>query len=187
MNMSQFQLNGRVALVTGGSKGLGLAMARQLAQAGADVLICSRHAEELKAAHDLIVEGTSQKCQWKVADVSRREDVRDLAQWALNAFGRVDILVNNAGTNKPQAIDAIDDAVWDEVMVDEEGEDEWCWEKDFELTDDAVILPPIEQASVPMFFVCAAGSSGTACSLQGWEPLSELRPHQVCTPTDCHG
>lgn len=116
MNMSQFQLDGRVALVTGGSKGLGLATARQLAQAGADVLICSRHAEELKAAHDHIVEGTSQKCQWKVADVSRREDVRDLAQWALNAFGRVDILVNNAGTNKPQAIDAIDDAVWDEVM-----------------------------------------------------------------------
>ena len=80
-----------------------------------------------------------------------------------------------------------DESVWDEVMVDEEGEDEWCWEKDFELTDDAVILPPIEQASVTMFFVCASGSSGTACSLQGWEPLSELRPHQVCTPTDGHG
>jgi hypothetical protein len=80
-----------------------------------------------------------------------------------------------------------DESVWDEVMVDEEGEDEWCWEKDFELTDDAVILPPIEQASVTMFFVCASGSSGTACSLQGWEPLSELRPHQVCTLTDCHG
>ncbi len=71
------------------------------------------------------------------------------------------------------------DAPHEEVMVDEEGEDEWCWEADFELTDDAVILPPIEQASEPMFFVCAAGSSGTARSLQGWEPLSELRPHWV--------
>ena len=71
------------------------------------------------------------------------------------------------------------DAPHEEVMVDEEGEDEWCWEEEFELTDDAVILPPIEQAGEPMFFVCAAGSSGTACSLQGWEPLSELRPHHV--------
>lgn len=116
MSMSQFQLDGRVALVTGGSKGLGLAMARQLAQAGANVLICSRHADELKAAHEVIVAGTSRQCHWKVADVSKRGDVGDLAKWALGVFGRVDILVNNAGTNKPQAIDAIDDATWDEVM-----------------------------------------------------------------------
>ena len=66
-----------------------------------------------------------------------------------------------------------------EAMVDEDGEDEWCWEDEFLLTDDALLLPPIEQASEPMFFVTACGTSGTAVSLQGWQPLSELRPHAV--------
>jgi len=48
--------------------------------------------------------------------MSKRADVKRLAKTALEAFGRIDILVNNAGTNKPQAIDQIDDATWDEVL-----------------------------------------------------------------------
>lgn len=114
--MSQFRLEGKTALVTGGSKGLGLAMARILGEAGASVLICSRHQGELEKALELIpVTGKARKgCL--VADLGRRAEADSLAEAAQREFGAVDILVNNAGTNKPQSIDMIEDAVWDTVM-----------------------------------------------------------------------
>ncbi len=111
-----FDLSGKVALVTGGSKGLGKAMARGFAEAGADVVISSRHENELRAALDEILRGTGRRGRYVVADMSRREDVTRLARTALEQMGRVDILVNNAGTNKPQPIDAITDEVWNEVL-----------------------------------------------------------------------
>jgi NAD(P)-dependent dehydrogenase (short-subunit alcohol dehydrogenase family) len=111
-----FDLTGRVALVTGGSKGLGKAMARGLAEAGADVVISSRHEDELKAALEQILEGTDRKGAYVVADLSKRPEAGRLAEEALRKMGKVDILINNAGTNKPQAIDEIDDKVWDEVL-----------------------------------------------------------------------
>jgi NAD(P)-dependent dehydrogenase (short-subunit alcohol dehydrogenase family) len=111
-----FNLTGRTALVTGGSKGLGLAMARIFAEAGADVVISSRHESELQKALDQILAGTGRKGAYIVADMAKRDDVRRLARTALEKMGRIDILVNNAGTNAPQAIDAIDDATWDNVM-----------------------------------------------------------------------
>jgi len=116
MNPRQFDLTGKVALITGGSKGLGKAMARGLAQAGADILISSRHENELRPALDEILAGTGRKGRYLVADMSQRDQVRQLARSALDFLGRVDILINNAGTNKPQPIDAITDEVWDEVM-----------------------------------------------------------------------
>jgi NAD(P)-dependent dehydrogenase (short-subunit alcohol dehydrogenase family) len=116
MGQDLFNLAGRVALVTGGSKGLGKAMARALAQAGADVVICSRHEDELQAALKEILDGTGRKGRYVVADMSRRDDVQRLARTALEHMGRVDILVNNAGTNRPQAIDQIADADWDAVL-----------------------------------------------------------------------
>jgi NAD(P)-dependent dehydrogenase (short-subunit alcohol dehydrogenase family) len=111
-----FNLTGKVALVTGGSKGLGKAMARGLAEAGADIVIASRHEEELRAALDDILRDTGRRGKYLVADMGQRDAVRELARWALVAFGRVDILVNNAGTNVPQAIDEITDDDWDRVM-----------------------------------------------------------------------
>lgn len=111
-----FDLTGRVALVTGGSKGLGLAMARGFAQAGADVVISSRHEDELQAALGKILEGTERRGEYVVGDLTRREDAESLAATALERMGRVDILVNNAGTNVPQAIDQITDEVWDRVV-----------------------------------------------------------------------
>jgi NAD(P)-dependent dehydrogenase (short-subunit alcohol dehydrogenase family) len=111
-----FDLSGKVALVTGGSKGLGKAMARGLAEAGADVVIASRHETELKAALEEILHGTGRRGRYVVADLSRRAEAPRLAKAATDALGRVDILINNAGTNKPQAIDAIDDATWDMVV-----------------------------------------------------------------------
>src|SRR2546422_9003099 len=100
-NHGLFNLTGRVALVTGGSKGLGKAMARGFAEAGADVVISSRHEEELKPALEEILQGTGRRGAYFVADMSRRDDVARLAKFALDKLGKVDILVNNAGTNHP--------------------------------------------------------------------------------------
>src|SRR6202035_4511040 len=100
-----FDLAGKVALVTGGSKGLGKAMARGLVEAGADIVISSRHEEELKPALAEILQGTDRRGAYQVADMNRRMDVRKLASVALAKMGRVDILINNAGTNVPQPID----------------------------------------------------------------------------------
>src|SRR3954462_4062501 len=98
MSLRLFDLTGKVALVTGGSKGLGKAMARGFAQAGADVIISSRTESELRAALDEILAGTGRKGKYIVADMSKRDDVKRLAKTALEAFGRIDILVNNAVT-----------------------------------------------------------------------------------------
>jgi NAD(P)-dependent dehydrogenase (short-subunit alcohol dehydrogenase family) len=117
MSLDIFNLTGKVALVTGGSKGLGQAMARGLAEAGADVIISSRHEHELRTALDDILRGTGRRGRFVVADMSRRADVQALARTALEQMGRVDILVNNAGTNIPQAIDQISDETWDQVLA----------------------------------------------------------------------
>ena len=116
MNLKLFDLTGKVALVTGGSKGLGKSMARVLAQAGADVVISSRTEADLKTALPQVLDGTGRKGKYIVADMAKRADVTRLAQEATAAFGRIDILVNNAGSNKPQAIDAITDEAWDEIL-----------------------------------------------------------------------
>ena len=75
-----FDLSGKVALVTGGSKGLGKAMARGLAEAGCDVVISSRHEDELRAAQDEILQGTGRRGLTVVADMGRREDVARISQ-----------------------------------------------------------------------------------------------------------
>jgi NAD(P)-dependent dehydrogenase (short-subunit alcohol dehydrogenase family) len=112
---SIFNLTNRNALVTGGSKGLGIAMARGLAQAGADVAICSRHADELEKARAAIAE-SGRRVEAIVADMTNRADVKRLADEATRRLGKIDILVNNAGTNIPQATDAITDETWDHLI-----------------------------------------------------------------------
>jgi NAD(P)-dependent dehydrogenase (short-subunit alcohol dehydrogenase family) len=116
MKNTMFDLSGRVALVTGGSKGLGKAMARGFAEAGADVIISSRHENELRTALDEIGQGTSGRREYIVADMTDRKDVTRLAEESLKRLGRVDILVNNAGGNTPQPLDKITDADWDRVI-----------------------------------------------------------------------
>ena len=111
-----FDLSGRAALVTGGSKGLGKAMARGLAEAGADVFIASRHEDELRSALAEILEGTSARGGYAVADMTVRADVHRLAETAQRELGKIDILINNAGSNEPQEIDQITDACWDRIV-----------------------------------------------------------------------
>jgi NAD(P)-dependent dehydrogenase (short-subunit alcohol dehydrogenase family) len=111
-----FNLTGRVALVTGGSKGLGKAMARGFAEAGADVVISSRHDDELREAAAEIRHGLDTGVATIVADMTKRDDVKKLADSATHAFGKIDILVNNAGSNTPQPLDAIQDKDWDEIL-----------------------------------------------------------------------
>jgi NAD(P)-dependent dehydrogenase (short-subunit alcohol dehydrogenase family) len=116
MTLKLFDLSGKVALVTGGSKGLGKAMARGFVEAGADVVLASRSEGELCTALDEVLKGTQRRGHYIVADLSKREEASRLATKALELMGRVDILVNNAGSNTPQAIDAITDEAWDRIV-----------------------------------------------------------------------
>ncbi len=116
MASNLFNLNGKTALITGGRKGLGKAMARGLAEAGADIVISSRHEDELRAALGDILKGLDRRGAFIVADMARRDDVARLAKGALALTGRVDILINNAGTNRPEAIEVLTDKNWDEVL-----------------------------------------------------------------------
>jgi NAD(P)-dependent dehydrogenase (short-subunit alcohol dehydrogenase family) len=116
MNNKLFDLTGRVALVTGGSKGLGKAMATIFADAGAGVVISSRNLDELQTAATEIREKTAARVEVVAADMTCRDDVRRLADTALQVMGKVDILVNNAGFNIPQTIDQIRDEDWDRLV-----------------------------------------------------------------------
>ena len=111
-----FDLTGRVALVTGGSRGLGKSMARGFAEAGAHVLISSRNEDELRQTAGELASGVSSRIEWAVADMVDRADVDALAETALQRFGRVDILVNNAGSNVPQSVESIVDEDWDRIV-----------------------------------------------------------------------
>ncbi|RFC44439.1 MAG: gluconate 5-dehydrogenase [Verrucomicrobia bacterium] len=113
---NRFDLTHKVALVTGGSKGLGLAMARGLAEQGADLMICSRNQAELQSAAERIREGLDIRVEFLPVDMTDRAAVRNLAEITLERFGKVDILINNAGSNTPQPIDQIQDEDWDRIL-----------------------------------------------------------------------
>ncbi|HEU0119486.1 MAG TPA: 3-oxoacyl-ACP reductase FabG [Bryobacteraceae bacterium] len=111
-----FDLTGRVALVTGGSRGLGKAMARIYAEHGASVMICSRNAVELEAAASEIGNGLNARVEWMTADLAKRDGAQHVAEETLARLGRVDVLVNNAGGNIPQRADQITDEAWDQII-----------------------------------------------------------------------
>ncbi|MFH1922175.1 MAG: SDR family oxidoreductase [Planctomycetota bacterium] len=117
MKDTVFDLSGRVALVTGGSKGIGRAIAGGFARAGAELFLCSRNEEHLKSAAEEIRNATGVRVEYLAADMAVRDDLDRVAQAALERFGKVDILVNNAGWNVPQAIDEIRDEDWNYVVT----------------------------------------------------------------------
>lgn len=94
--LDRFRLDGKVAIVTGASSGLGVAFARGLAEAGADIVIGARRKDRLEETRAL-VEETGRRCVAVVTDVTRPEDCQALAEAAVAELGAVDILINNAG------------------------------------------------------------------------------------------
>ncbi len=105
--IKQFDMSGKAAIVTGGSKGLGAAMAAGLASCGADVLLTSRHAEESAAAAEEIAGDFGHRAVGMAADVTDPEQVAAMTQRALDEFGKIDILINNAGINIRGPIDEL--------------------------------------------------------------------------------
>ncbi|MDP2854470.1 MAG: SDR family oxidoreductase [Smithellaceae bacterium] len=98
MNLSQFSLEGKVALITGGSRGIGRASALALADAGANVIVSSRKIADLEpVAEELRAKGV--KSMAIAAHNAKTEDSKALVEKVMQAFGRIDILLNNAGTN----------------------------------------------------------------------------------------
>jgi NAD(P)-dependent dehydrogenase (short-subunit alcohol dehydrogenase family) len=95
--IDRFRLDGKVALVTGASSGLGVAFARGLAEAGADIAICARRADRLEDTRRQ-VEEIGRRCLALPCDVTKVDDCRRVVEQTVAELGRVDVLVNNAGT-----------------------------------------------------------------------------------------
>ncbi len=110
-----FDLSGQVALVTGGSRGLGLQMAEALGEAGAKVMLTARKAAELEeAAAHLSARGID--ARWIAADASKPDDVVRVVSETMQRLGRIDILVNNAGATWGAPAEDYPIEAWDKVM-----------------------------------------------------------------------
>lgn len=109
-----FSLAGKVAIVTGGNKGLGQGYAVALAKAGADLFIVTR-SEDWDETKNL-VEETGQRAEFFQADLSKREDIKQVTAACMQAFGKIDILVNNAGTIRRAPLLEYKEEDWDAVM-----------------------------------------------------------------------
>jgi 2-dehydro-3-deoxy-D-gluconate 5-dehydrogenase len=115
MKAGIFDLGGKVAIVTGGNGGIGLGMARGLADAGADIAVVGRNeAKSIAAVADLKQRGV--KAIFTTADVTDKTAVADLIERTVRELGRIDILVNNAGINIRKPPQALDIEEWDSVI-----------------------------------------------------------------------
>lgn len=109
----QLKMDGRVALITGGSMGLGRAMAKKFAGAGADVAIVARRAEVLEEARkEITAAAQGRTIRAYACDVSKADSVRAMFEKATGDFGKVDILVNNAGESRATKFEEITDEIW---------------------------------------------------------------------------
>ncbi|MDI1266727.1 MAG: SDR family oxidoreductase [bacterium] len=111
----QVTMNNRVAAITGGSKGLGLAMARQFAASGAKVAILARGAADLTAAREQLAKDGIAVRDY-VCDVSSASDIAKTYKKIVADLGPVDILINNAGTARTMAFENISDEAWQEDL-----------------------------------------------------------------------
>lgn len=109
MNLS---LEGKTALVCGASSGLGLAVAKEFAQAGAKVAMASRNHERIIAAADEVAEKTDAEVLAVTADLSKNEDIQNLFKGTVTKFGGLDILFTNTGGPPPGFFDDFDDEAW---------------------------------------------------------------------------
>ncbi|MGW2211997.1 SDR family NAD(P)-dependent oxidoreductase [Streptomyces sp. NPDC001781] len=111
-----FALDGRVAVVTGGSSGIGRAIAEALARAGASVVVVARGREALEAACARLA-GLGCRAGWVSADLSTRDGVRAASEEAAGVFGEPDILVNSAGINLRPPFSELSDEEWDLTLA----------------------------------------------------------------------
>jgi NAD(P)-dependent dehydrogenase (short-subunit alcohol dehydrogenase family) len=116
MGLETFRLDGRVAIVTGGSKGLGEAMATALAEAGSRVVIISRNLDESQQVASRITATTQQETLALRVDVTRDTDVEQMVSETMSRFGRIDVLVNNAGINIRKPMLEIEGREWESVI-----------------------------------------------------------------------
>lgn len=107
----QCSLTNRVALITGGSKGIGYAMAHRLGEAGARLVICARDPVHLNQARDALASKGIDVLS-VVADVSVPQDIETLVEKAFGHYGRMDILINNAVSSSQNTFDALSDEEW---------------------------------------------------------------------------
>jgi NAD(P)-dependent dehydrogenase (short-subunit alcohol dehydrogenase family) len=115
MQFPNFSLNGRIALVTGGSRGIGRAIALALAHAGADVAISGRTTSQLQdTTGEINVLG--RKALAVTADVSKVQNIEKMIDTVVKEFGKVDILVNNAGINKRTPSLEMTEELWDSII-----------------------------------------------------------------------
>jgi NAD(P)-dependent dehydrogenase (short-subunit alcohol dehydrogenase family) len=114
--LDRFRLDGKVALVTGGARGLGRAIVEALASAGASVALSARSLDRAAGAAAAVGQATGAKTLGVAADVTRAGDVAALVARVLDAWGRLDILVNNAGISIRGPIEQLSEADWDQVL-----------------------------------------------------------------------
>jgi NAD(P)-dependent dehydrogenase (short-subunit alcohol dehydrogenase family) len=114
--LDRFKVDGRVALITGGARGLGEVMAMALAQAGADIALAGRQLAACEATADAIAKATGRRAKGFQADVTKLADLERLKVEVEAALGPVDILVNSAGVNKRGPIQELTEADWDFVV-----------------------------------------------------------------------
>ena len=110
------ELEGKVAIVTGGTRGIGKAIVLDLAANGADVALNYRKSADLAAELAEVVRGMGRRALAVQADVSGFEDAQKMAQRVLDEFGRLDILVNNAGVNWDGVVWKMSEEQWDRVI-----------------------------------------------------------------------
>jgi NAD(P)-dependent dehydrogenase (short-subunit alcohol dehydrogenase family) len=115
MSYSRLELNGKVAVVIGGTSGIGLAIARGLADAGADVIPTSRRLEQVQAAA-ADIEQRGRRSLRISSDVSDRNSLQHLLDAAIESFGKVDILVNSAGRTKRAPTLDFSEEDWDSII-----------------------------------------------------------------------
>jgi len=107
-------LKDKVAIITGGSYGIGRGIAQVFAENGAEVIICARGMGRLEDTCKIIYESTGVKAHAQLCDVSVRADVERVRDFAMDTFGRIDILVNNAGVQRYAPMIEMTDQMWDE-------------------------------------------------------------------------
>jgi 3-oxoacyl-[acyl-carrier protein] reductase len=108
----EVSLAGRTAVITGGSKGIGLAIATRFAASGADVAVIARGRGALDEAVKSIGAGAKGKVAAIAGDVGVAADIKRAYDEAMTAFGKIDIIVNNAGTSRTGAFEDITDEIW---------------------------------------------------------------------------